>query len=84
MFLWSEENWEILSQIRITDISGDEVIEWTIGLHLNIQTEDLSISNTKAEVSRLYQIKTIQRSFSVTLSGEYFITILCSGSISAV
>ncbi len=79
MFLWSEENGKILSQIRITDISGDEVIEWTI-----IQTEDLSISNTKAEVSRLYQIKTIQRSFSVTLSGEYFITILCSGSISAV
>ncbi len=84
MFLWSEENGLILSQIRFTDISGDEVIEWTIGLHLNIQTEDLSISNTKAEVSRLYQIKTIQRSFSVTLSGEYFITILCSGSISAV
>ncbi len=79
MFLWSEENGEILSQIRITDISGDEAIEWTI-----IQTEDLSISNTKAEVSRLYQIKTIQRSFSVTLSGEYFIAILCSGSISAV
>ncbi len=96
----------VILQTRITDVTIDDVIEWTFGpqhtsavktdrehgriiynehdvrfrdrLHLNIQTGDLTISNTKPEVFGLYQIKiikstyTIQKSFSVTVSGEYF------------
>uniref|UniRef100_A0A671SEX1 Immunoglobulin subtype domain-containing protein n=1 Tax=Sinocyclocheilus anshuiensis TaxID=1608454 RepID=A0A671SEX1_9TELE len=91
-------------QTRITNITADNVIQWTFGpqntsvvktdresrriiynehdvrftdrLHLNIQTGDLTISNTKTEVSGLYQIKiikrtyTIQKSFSVTVSAQ--------------
>ncbi|XP_016115957.1 uncharacterized protein [Sinocyclocheilus grahami] len=89
-------------QTRITDITADDGIQWTLGpqhtsvvktdrenrriiynehdvrftdrLHLNIQTGDLTISNTKTEVSGLYQIKiikhvyTIEKSFSVSVS----------------
>uniref|UniRef100_A0A8C1MW19 Immunoglobulin domain-containing protein n=1 Tax=Cyprinus carpio TaxID=7962 RepID=A0A8C1MW19_CYPCA len=97
-------------QTRVTDITGNDVIEWTFGpqntsivktdrvngriiynehdvrftntLHLDIKTGDLTISNTKTDNAGLYHIKitksmyAIQKSFSVTVSGEYFVSFI--------